>query len=279
VIDEFENDLKNYKEFNIKKDLENLIKNVLDYRVKPNTLENAIFKFTLPYSHLLNMVMESQLYPSYHYMSKSNTLFLKWMLDSKINLRKFFGSENIFEDKTFFNDEMVEIGKITILCSKIFPVLIKYNKLTQIFVCSFTFQVLRWENTKHKDIIIGYPKDNSVYFARKEVEYKLKNVKVKEEKKSKKLRAKKRKRNESPIRKQKRRKLNEENIDKNEEDEELIGKRIKIFWPNMNNWFIGTVIRYNSDYLQHEVLYEDEPEEEILEKLTGRRKSKYKIIN
>jgi len=63
-------------------------------------------------------------------------------------------------------------------------------------------------------------------------------------------------------------------------EDSFIGRRVSIFWPNRNEWFSGTVVRYNLDRRQHEIKYDDEPEEEeeILEHLTGRRKVKFVFI-
>jgi len=177
AIESFEQDVQQ-REFNLDLDLENLIECALNYRVSPDAIETAFFRFVLPYSQLLKMVKNSQLYPtSYTWISKTKSLFLKWQLTTKQDLQQFF-NVNAFRNRSWLN------GILTILCSNIYPVDIKYNNKTQIIVCYFTYQILKWEGDE--EMIIGTPIQYA-FFLSKEVDYKTKMIKIKDEDEKKSL--------------------------------------------------------------------------------------------
>jgi len=49
----------------------------------------------------------------------------------------------------------------------------------------------------------------------------------------------------------------------------LIGYRISVYWGDYDKWYPGTIQAYNPEMKQHEVLYDDDPDDTILEKLLG----------
>jgi hypothetical protein len=64
--------------------------------------------------------------------------------------------------------------------------------------------------------------------------------------------------------------------------DDLIGKRISVYWPRYKKWYPGTIIRYNLTKKQYEVLYDEDKEnglDEIFETLKGPKKVKWKFIN
>jgi len=49
----------------------------------------------------------------------------------------------------------------------------------------------------------------------------------------------------------------------------LIGYRVSIFWSDYDRWYPGTIKAYNPEIKQHEILYDDDPEDTILETMLG----------
>jgi len=60
----------------------------------------------------------------------------------------------------------------------------------------------------------------------------------------------------------------------------LIGKRIKVYWPDKEKYYPGTIIKTSSNEKEgtHEVLYDDDPADTVYEFLEGKYKAKWKEI-
>lgn len=65
-------------------------------------------------------------------------------------------------------------------------------------------------------------------------------------------------------------------------EEEIIGKKISVYWPNFKRWYTGTIKSYDKEKKEHIIKYDEKDqtgEDEFFENLFGSKKSKWKFIN